>query len=158
MVGPRTMPTTSVPLTLHQPATLAPAPPSPQVPGPRGRLKPATPRSACTPSLRLRPQSEGFHDARPHTHRPRSSARQDSRDRRTAGADHCNCTGSCRKTWAPMQVRWCRPQERDGQPLRRAVALKRRQLVLLKSLNLVPKSEQTNGARRLHARANRQAA
>lgn len=49
-------------------------------------------------------------------------------------------------------------KEVAGEPVRRAASLKRRQLVLLKSLNLVPKSEQTNGARRLHARANRQAA
>lgn len=39
-----------------------------------------------------------------------------------------------------------------------ALASKRRQLVLLKSLNLVPKSARPNGARRSHARSNGKAA
>jgi hypothetical protein len=44
-----------------------------------------------------------------------------------------------------------------SRPLLRAVALKRRQLVLLKSLNLVPKLKWANGAHRSQARTNRRA-
>lgn len=144
-------------LSHSAPATRAPRPQPPQ-PG-SGRSPEARNPVICKHPVSEAAATEwGFPLCPLHTHRPRSSARQEGRDRRTAGRDHRRRAGSCRKTWVPMQVRWRRPQERGGQPRRRAVALKRRQLVLLKSLNFVPKAEQTNGARRLHARANRQAA
>lgn len=127
-------------------------------PGPGGRPRPGTPRSAHAPGHEAAATERGTrpYDAR-HTHRLEPSASRGCRGRRTAGADHYKRAGSCRRARAPTQVKWRRPQERGDRPLRRAVALKRRQLVLLKSLNLVPKSEQTNGARRPYARANRQA-
>lgn len=67
----------------------------------------------------------------------------------------CRGAGSCQCKWDLPQVRRsCYHCGGVGGPLHRALASKRRQLVLLKSLNLVPKSAGPNGERRSHARSN----
>lgn len=67
----------------------------------------------------------------------------------------CRGASSCQWTWSPPQVQLRLHQRPSECLLPSAVVIKRRQLVLLKSLNLVPKSARPNEARRSHARANR---
>lgn len=66
----------------------------------------------------------------------------------------CRGAGSCQCKWGPPQVMEQLPHEDAGHPLHRALSPKRRQLVLLKSLNFVSKPHGPMGARRSHARSN----
>lgn len=66
----------------------------------------------------------------------------------------CRGAGSCQYKWGPPQVMEQLPQEDAGHPLHRALSPKRRQLVLLKSLNFVLKPHGPMGARRSHTRSN----
>lgn len=66
----------------------------------------------------------------------------------------CRGAGSCQCKWGPPQVMEQLPHEDAGHPFHRALSPKRRQLVLLKSLNFVPKPHGPMGARRSHARSN----
>lgn len=78
-----------------------------------------------------------------------------SRSWRGAVGSRCRDAGSCQWKWGPPQVREPRPRRNSRPPApQSALASKRRQLVLLKSLNLVPKYARANGTHRSQARSN----
>lgn len=97
------------------------------------------------------------------THRLRSegarrlSGRCSGRSWKGAVGSSGRGAGSCQWKWGRPQVRKQLPPQNTRPSASQSCSPKRRQLVLLKSLNLVPKSTRPNGVRCSHARSNRKA-
>lgn len=129
-----------------------------KIPSPLGMPHP----SACTPpGTRTPPETRTPLVPSPFTHYSRKQGAWELSPRCSCRSWSWSWRGnSCRRagSWpwgpGPPQVSDLLPRERSGLQPHTALPPKRRQLVLLKSLNLVPKFAQPNGTRRLHARPN----